>query len=242
MLKAALNGPRMPADHPGVPVTPAQLAQAARAAVAAGADALHLHPRGADGKESLHPDDVARALNAVREACPGVPVGVSSGFWILRDAGARAAAIRGWTVAPDFVSVNWHEPHSPELAALLLGRGIGVEAGLWTADAVRAFLDWPRRGEVLRVLLELPDQPVRACRAELRSMLALLDAADLDRPVVLHGLGESAWPVLREAGRRGLSTRTGLEDTLTLPGELPASDNAELVRVAREILGLSRLD
>ncbi|WP_188902502.1 3-keto-5-aminohexanoate cleavage protein [Deinococcus aerophilus] len=241
MLKAALNGPRTPADHPGVPVTPAQLAQAARAAVAAGADALHLHPRAADGKESLQPDDVAQALTAVREACPGVALGVSSGFWILRDAGARATAIRAWTVTPDFVSVNWHEPHSPELAALLLDRGIGVEAGLWTADAVRTFLEWPRRREVLRVLLELPDQPVRAYRAELLGMLALLNAADLDKPTVLHGLGQSAWPVLREAGRRGLGTRTGLEDTLTLPGDLPASDNAELVRVAREILGLGPL-
>ncbi|CAM3917379.1 3-keto-5-aminohexanoate cleavage protein [Deinococcus frigens] len=237
MLKAALNGNRTPDEHPNVPITPQQLAEAARESVKAGADALHLHPRSAAGMESLEAEDVALALNAVRAACPGVPVGISSGWWILPDSEARLEAVRAWTVRPDFVSVNWHEAGSPALAEWLLELGIGVEAGLWTADAVRAFLAWPRRKEVLRVLLELPDKPIRVYKAELKEMLALLEASGLDRPTVLHGLGESAWPLLREAARRGLSARTGLEDTLLLPGDCPAADNAELVRVAREMLG-----
>lgn len=236
-MKAALNGNRSPDEHPGLPITPRQLAKAAREAVQAGADALHLHPRNAAGAESLDAENVAQALNAVRAACPGVPVGISSGWWILPDAGARLAAVRAWNVRPDFVSVNWHEPGSPELAELLLELGIGVEAGLWTADAVRAFLAWPRRDEVLRVLLELPDKPIRDYKAELKEMFTLLSAADLDKQVVLHGLGESAWPLLREAARRGLSARIGLEDTLLLPGDFAATDNAELVRVAREMIG-----
>lgn len=237
MLKAALNGNRTSSVHPRIPVTPQQLADAARSAVTAGADALHLHPRNAAGLESLEAEDVAQVLEAVRAACPGVPVGISSGWWILPDAEARLAAVRAWTVLPDFVSVNWHEEHSSELAELLLKRGIGVEAGLWTADALRAFLAWPRRGEVLRLLLELPDKPIRDYKAELNEMFALLDASDLNKPTVLHGLGESAWPLLREAARRGLSARIGLEDTLLLPGDFEATDNAELVRVAREMLG-----
>ncbi|CAM4369914.1 3-keto-5-aminohexanoate cleavage protein [Deinococcus marmoris] len=237
MLKAALNGNRTPDEHPRIPVTPQQLAGAAHEAVEAGADALHLHPRNAAGAESLDAEDAAQALNAVRAACPGVPVGISSGWWILPDSEKRLAAVRAWTVLPDFVSVNWHEEQSPELAELLLERGIGVEAGLWTADAVRGFLDWPRRDEVLRLLLEMPDKPIRDYKAELGKMFALLDASDLDKPTVLHGLGESAWPLLREAARRGLSARIGLEDTLLLPGDFAAANNAELVRVAREMLG-----
>lgn len=238
MLKAALNGNRSPDEHPNIPVTPGQLAQAARAAVEAGADALHFHPRDEAGAESLNAGDVARALEAVRAACPGVPVGLSSGWWILPDAAGRLAAVRAWTALPDFVSVNWHEDGAPELAAALLERGVGVEAGLWTADALRAFLTWPRRGEVLRVLVEMPDQPIRTYKAKLQEMFALLDASGLDKPVVLHGLGESAWPLLREAARRGLDARIGLEDTLLLPGDFDgAADNAELVRVAREMMG-----
>ncbi len=70
MIKACLNGDRTRADHPGVPITPAELADAAAAAVQAGADALHLHPRGADERESLHWPDIRAVVEAVRAACP----------------------------------------------------------------------------------------------------------------------------------------------------------------------------
>ncbi len=45
-MKACLNGDRSRADHPGVPITPEELAREAEAAVEAGARAIHLHPRG----------------------------------------------------------------------------------------------------------------------------------------------------------------------------------------------------
>jgi uncharacterized protein (DUF849 family) len=43
-LKACLKGGRQRGDHPALPVSPAELADAAQAAVAAGAEALLLHP------------------------------------------------------------------------------------------------------------------------------------------------------------------------------------------------------
>ncbi|WP_346540125.1 3-keto-5-aminohexanoate cleavage protein [Micromonospora sp. DPT] len=64
-------------------------------------------------------------------------------------------------------------------------------------------------------------------------MLALL--APGGPPVLLHGEGAAAWPVLAEAVRRGLDTRIGLEDTLGLPDGAPASDNAALVAAARAL-------
>src|SRR5262245_11059465 len=74
-MKVCLNGGRGRADHPAVPLTPAELAASAVAAVAAGATAVHLHPRRADGGESLLPSHVAAAVTAVRQACPATPVG-----------------------------------------------------------------------------------------------------------------------------------------------------------------------
>ncbi|WP_084048521.1 3-keto-5-aminohexanoate cleavage protein [Deinococcus hopiensis] len=44
-LKCCLNGPRSRDSHPALPVMPEDLAWEARAGVAAGAQALHLHPR-----------------------------------------------------------------------------------------------------------------------------------------------------------------------------------------------------
>ncbi|PNY80511.1 3-keto-5-aminohexanoate cleavage protein [Deinococcus koreensis] len=244
-LKACLNGSREPGAHPQLPLTPGQLARAAADAVVAGAQALHLHPRGSDGLESLQAADVAAALRAVRAACPGVPVGISSGFWILPDVAAQLRAAQRWgeleqAGRPDFVSVNVHEPHARALAGTLLQSGIGVEAGLWTPDAVDTFLSWLERHRALRVLVELPDEPEAVTAPQAAAMLGRLEAAALNLPTLLHGLGRSAWPMVSEAGRRGLSTRIGLEDTLSLPDGSAAPDNAGLVRSALAVLASAR--
>ena len=52
LLKVALNGSRSTADHPAVPLHPTELAAAAKAAIAAGAGAVHLHPRNRAGAET----------------------------------------------------------------------------------------------------------------------------------------------------------------------------------------------
>ena len=234
LLKACLNGPRRPADHPALPVTPAELAAAAAAAVAAGAGALHVHPKDRSGADTLDGAAVAATLAAVRAAVPGTPVGVTTGAWAAAGPAARRAAVRGWSALPDFASVNWHEDGSAELAADLLDRGVGVEAGLWTPAAVQAWLAWPDRGRCLRVLLEvMADEPAPVDAA--RRLVAAL-GTDPGVPVLLHGEGAAAWPVLRDAVRLGLDARIGLEDTLVLPDGSPAPDNAALVTAARALL------
>lgn len=241
MLKACLNGARDARLSPAVPVTPEGLAREAAASVEAGAHALHLHPRGPDGLESLAVTDVAAALSAVRAACPGVPVGISSGYWMLPDVAAQLEAAHAYaTLAaserPDFVSVNVHEPHAPALAGLLLNAGIGVEAGVWSLEALAVFRIWPQRTRVLRVLMELPDEPQDVALPLAHDLLRGLEGVAPGVPTLLHGQGRSAWPVLTLAGQLGLSTRIGLEDTLRLPDGTPAPGNAALVSAARAVL------
>jgi uncharacterized protein (DUF849 family) len=234
LLKACLNGPRRPGDHPALPVTPRELAAAAAGAVATGAGALHVHPKDDSGADTLEGGAVAAAVEAVRAAAPGTPIGVTTGAWAATDPEARRATVRAWTVLPDFASVNWHEPGSDELAGDLIDRGVGVEAGLWTPDAIRAWLAWPDHGRCLRVLLEVMEEQATAVASAGRLIEALGPHPGV--PVLLHGEGAAAWPVLREAGRRGLDARIGLEDTLVLPDGRPAPDNAALVTAARHLL------
>jgi len=90
-IQACLNGRRGRDEHPAVPVTPGEVA---REAAVAGAEAVHLHARGAGGGESLLAGDVGAAVAAVRQACPGLPVGASTGLWITAgDHPARQAAV-----------------------------------------------------------------------------------------------------------------------------------------------------
>jgi len=235
-IKACLNGRRDPADHPAVPVTPVQLAAAAAAATSAGAEAVHVHPRGTDGRESLRAADVGAAVAAIRSASPRVPVGVTTGLWITGyDMVARRDDVADWAdlrpeQRPDFASVNLSEPGWQELAAILDAAGIGAEAGVWSvADAITASsadADW------LRILVEVGDVPVAGARARADEIIAELGSAGTSAPVLLHGADDNCWPLVAHAGLLGLATRIGLEDVLAGPQGQQVADNADLVRLA----------
>ncbi|SBT53489.1 3-keto-5-aminohexanoate cleavage protein [Micromonospora auratinigra] len=231
MLKACLNGGRRRAEHAGVPITAAELAADAVRCAAAGVAAVHVHPRDETGDESLAPAVIAEAVTAIRAARPGLPVGVSTGAWIVPDPAARVVAVRSWTTLPDFASVNVHEPGAAAVAAALHERGVMVEAGIWTEAAVDAWRRWSV--PVGRILVEcMAEAPVTAL-ADADAILAALPADA--PPVLLHGEGPAAWPVLGAAVRRGLATRVGLEDTLVLPDGSAAPGNAALVTAARHL-------
>jgi uncharacterized protein (DUF849 family) len=211
-----------------VPLSPEAMAESAALAVAAGATDVHVHPKTPCGQDSLSPRVVAATLDAIRARVP-VPVGVTTGAWAEPDPVARLERVRAWTVLPDHASVNWHEPGAEEIAAALIERGVGVEAGIWSGtDGADRFARSPLRGEVLRVLAEVTDPSPDTAEESARVLLADLGSTH-DRPVLLHGEDGGAWPVLRLAGRLGLATRIGMEDTVVLPDGGRARSNAELV-------------
>ena len=59
-----------------LPVSPAELAAEAAAAVSAGASDIHVHPKDAAGRDTLEADTVAAVLEAIRAT---VPAHVQSG-------------------------------------------------------------------------------------------------------------------------------------------------------------------
>ena len=233
MIQAALNGTRSGAEHGAIPICPAQLATEARASVAAGAEGIHVHVRDADGNESLEAGDVAATLTAIRRACPGIPVGISTGAWIVPDLDARLSLIGSWTVLPDFVSVNLHEAGALAVIRLLLETNVGVEAGVWNAPAAKALVGSGLADRCLRILLE-PAEASCSARINLRQIEAAL--AGVERPRLLHGLGRCAWDLVGLAAERGYDTRIGFEDTLRLPDGSRAATNADLVAAAVRIV------
>jgi uncharacterized protein (DUF849 family) len=234
LIKACLNGSRELGAHPALPLTPTQLADAARNTVAAGAGALHIHPRRADGSQSFEPGDVAAAVAALRTACPGVPIGGTTAAWVEPDPARRLALVQAWTVRPDFVSVNFSEAGTEQLCAALLQAGVGIEAGLSTAGDARLLIETGLASRCVRLLIE-PDEPeTAAALATVRAIEALLDAAGIQAARLLHGSEVTAWPLLDEALRCGYDTRIGFEDTLHLPDGSSARDNAQLVATAHE--------
>ena len=238
-LKACLNGQRTRAEHPAVPVTPAELAKEAAASVAAGAEAVHLHARDSAGAESVQAADVGAAVAAVRQACPDTPVGVSTGLWITAgDPTARQSGVATWsglTAAerPDFASLNISETGWAEVAHTLAATGIGIEAGVWSVADVRRLTTAPDLPPLLRVMVEVPaSPPVNAIAAAREILHAVSESALREFWLLLHGAEDGCWPLIELAGELGLATRVGLEDTLTGPAGEPVTGNADLVRLA----------
>ncbi|WP_333758358.1 3-keto-5-aminohexanoate cleavage protein [Streptomyces sp. ISBFB 2968] len=230
MVQLCVNGARTSADGAVVPLSPEAVAHSVAEAVAAGATDVHVHPKTPCGRDTLSPRVLAATLEAIRARVPAsVPVGVTTGAWAEPGPAARVARIRSWTALPDHASVNWHEPGAEEVAAALIERGVAVEAGIWSGtEGAALFRRSPLGPRVLRVLAEVTDPDPAAARDSAHALLARLGTAH-GRPVLLHGEEGGAWPVLRLAGRLGLATRIGLEDTLRLPDGCRAASNAELV-------------
>jgi uncharacterized protein (DUF849 family) len=240
LVQAALNGGTTRGQHPAVPLTPAELAREARSAQLAGAGAFHLHPRDDAGAQTLAAEHVLAAVAAVRVAT-GLPVGVTTGIWTVDgDVSRRLALVECWTGAnrPDYASINMNEPGIEELADLLTRLGIGIEAGIWTADDARVLGASGFRDRIRWVLMEPEDAAPADAVASAAAAADELTRLGITARQVRHGYDLATWDVLRAAIADGQDIRVGLEDTTVLPDGSVAAGNGDLVaaaaRLARE--------
>jgi len=226
-VTACLNGGRTRAEHPAVPLTPAELAADAIDVRRAGAVAVHVHPRDANGAETLQAPACEAAVAAIRAAAPGLPIGLSTSEAIDPDPFARAAAVRAWRRAPDLVSVNLSELGWAGIVRAALHSGITVEAGIATSADAEAFAGSPFTHQVTRALVEV-DGGVEEARA-----IAQLIPDGV--PQLWHGYGARTWDVVSAGAAARVDVRVGLEDVLVLPDGRVAANNAELIAAAVEL-------
>jgi uncharacterized protein (DUF849 family) len=236
LVHAALNGARSPAEHPGIPRTPEQLALSARGAVDAGAVTLHIHVFNGEGRPTLEPHPCADALRAVRNSCPAVPISFTTVEGIAPDPTTRLDLVAAWTLLPDLVTANMGEAGILDLCELLMSRRVGIEAGLLSVADAEAFVRAGIAGRCTRVLVEPLDARPDDAIAHAEAMEAVVTAAGIDLEQVHHGDGIASWAVTSRAARRGHGIRTGLEDTTVMPDGTPAKDNADLVSAAMKIV------
>jgi len=235
VIQACLNGARRKGEHPALPLSAADLARDAAACVAAGARSLHVHPRDDAGAESLDAAVIEQAVAAIRSAARGTELTLSTGLWMTGgDPEERAALIGAWTVLPDACSVNVGEPGWRELVKLLAGRGVGVEAGIWSHDEAVKFAASGLEDRCLRALVEPQEREPGAAMVTAAAIDGVLGEVGIGLPRLHHGYGHATWYVLDAAVPAGRDIRIGFEDTLTLPDGALARDNAALVASARD--------
>lgn len=233
LLHAALNGDR---DHPATPRTPEDIAAQARAAVDAGAQIVHLHPFDRKGRQTFDAEASAATIRAVRAACPGIPISLSTSSEIESDPDRRLELITAWTELPDLVTANQGEPGILEVCELLLRRGVELEAGLLHLDDAHRFVASGLADSCRRVLVEPLDADPDDAIAHAAAIEKVVIDAGIGLPQVHHGDGISSWVVNARAIRRGHGIRTGLEDTPVLPDGRVAEGNGDLVATAAMLL------
>ena len=213
MLQACLNGGRTRDFHPAVPLSADELAADAKAVIAAGAQQIHLHVRGADGKESLHPDDVAHTLAAVRA---GRARRAARAFHRLVDSaeGPRAAGAHPGMAGPARLCLD-----QPDRGGFRRGDRPRVVERHWRRGR---HLVGGRRREIRRPSHGPPlparadrDQRAGSCRrpwARIATSSAILDRAGICLPRLLHGpmprCGRSSARRWRKTSTDGSGSRT----------------------------------
>jgi 3-keto-5-aminohexanoate cleavage enzyme len=255
ILTCALTGVLTnPKQHP-VPVTPAQMAAEARDAFNAGASVMHVHLRrqeeGMGHLPSWDPDVAAAITDAIREACPGVIINLTTGV-VGADISGPAACIR--RVKPEIAACNagslnylklkedgsWAWPpmvfDNPvakvqQFLDVMAEAGTHPEFECFDVGIVRSvgmylkngmFKGVPEYNFVMGVASGMP------CDAELLSLLPRWTAPGAVWQTTLIGRAE-IWPVHQKTAELGGMLRTGLEDSFYLPGGERAGGNGAMI-------------
>lgn len=244
-LAVAPNGARRSrADHPALPVTPAELARTAVECLDAGAAMLHLHVRDAAGRHSLDADAYRVAIDAVRAA-----VGLRLVIQVTTEAagaygpGEQMALVRA--LRPEAVSLAVRElvpdaageRAAAEFFAWLADEPIGAQLILYAPDDVRRYRDLRARG-VLGArdhsLLFVLGRHAGGAGAEPRELLDFLRAHEGDVPWAVCAFGPREHACCVAAAALGGHVRVGFENNLVLRDGATAPDNAALVAQAAE--------
>lgn len=242
-----------PAHHP-VPVTVEQMAASAKEAFDAGAVIMHLHYRdqrpGRGHMPTWDPAICAEITQAVREACPGVIINMSTGV-VGTDVSAPCAAMQA--LRPEIAACNagslnylkarsngqWAWPplvfDNPvsKVQAMLDAMGqVGAmpEFECFDVGIVRSVGLYMDTGMVARPHYNFVMGVASGMPADPRLLPLLLDYRRPGCSWEVTAIGrQEVWALHRRAAELGGALRTGLEDTFYRPDGERARGNGDLV-------------
>lgn len=243
------GGRRTKADHPALPISPAELAECAEACLAAGASMIHVHVRNGEGRHSLDVLGYQAAIEAIRTR-------VSNRLIIQ----VTTEALGLYTPADQIELVRMLRPEACSIAL----REIVPDASHEVDFAV--LLDWMRRERIIpqiilydrvdlgrledmhkRGLIPSQNIPVlfvlgrysahqQSSPSDLLEFLAAPIVPFAHWSVCAFGRDEAACAV--SAALMGGDIRLGFENNLFLPDGTVAANNAALLAPVSETLRL----
>lgn len=246
IIMVAPNGARRgKADHPALPITPAEIAREAAACREAGASMIHLHVRDAQGRHTLSPVAYRAAIEVIAASVgDGLVIQVTSEAVGRYAPAEQMAMVR--EVKPECVSLALREivpdeSHEGDAAAFLewLRRErIVPQYILYSPADISRYRDLCRRGIVpgkchfLLFVLGRYSADQQSAPADLLPFLAAAEAYGV-------GAAGSRWAMCAFGAREGAcaaaaaafggDARVGFENNFHLADGSVAADNAALV-------------
>jgi len=253
------------AQHPGLPITPAEIAHAAIEAGKAGAAVVHIHARDPKSERgSMALGLFAEIVSRIRDSGSDVILNLSTGEGgrFVPEAGTPSLAAPGTTLTTPERRVAHVEALQPEICTLdlntmfsgsavvintpqnvtmmanrIYGAGVLPELELFDGGDVQLARHLLHQG-VLRMpaLIQLVLGVRFGAAANPETLFYLRSQLPENCTWAAFGLGRAAFPMLAQAWLLGGHVRIGLEDTVYISKGVLARDNAALVEKAGSLV------
>ncbi len=246
---------------PGIPYSPAEIAEEAKRAYDAGASVVHIHARNDDGSPTFEPSVFAAIKREIRERCP-IILNFSTGT-ILEDVSQQCSYLRESLSAmgalnmgtmnyskyshkrKSFVfSMIFPNTYDKIIKLLEVMNEAKIKPELECFDTGHTEGVWPL---IDMGLLKLPLQ-FSFIVGVLGGIPPLVESLQLQTKIMPAGsewecicISHGHWRMLCAAAVLGGNVRTGLEDHLYLPNGQMASSNGDMVdQVVKLVEGVGR--
>lgn len=266
ILTCAVTGNLTTRDqHPGLPVTPQEIADACIAAGKAGAAIAHIHVRDpATGKQSMELGYYREVMERIRASGSDIVINLTTGpggRYVPSDEHPGIAAPAS-TIMPPEKRVEHIAALKPEIATLDLNtmfsgsavvintpRNIRIMAEVIQAAGARPELEVFDSGDI-HLARDLIDEGTLSSPAMFQIVTGVKYGAASTPETLSHmksllpagcdwaafGVGRNAFPMLAQSFLLGGHVRIGLEDALYIERGRLARDNAEMVEKAVRIV------
>ncbi|MGI8477453.1 MAG: 3-keto-5-aminohexanoate cleavage protein [Thermomicrobiales bacterium] len=251
IISAALTGSSpTKAQNPAVPVTEAEIVEAALACADAGAAIVHIHVRDADGMATGDPERYVTIKRLMEESGSDVILNFSTSGGIGRatdETRIAAVALRPEIASFDCGSLNFGATvflNTPafldKLAAGMIEHSVLPEIECFEPGHVASALRLIDAGKLrtppwFQFVLGVPG----GSPATVKQLLNMLEMIPLGTNWSVCGIGRGQLPLGVAGMAMGGHVRTGLEDNLHYHKGQPAHSNAQLVarlvRIAAEL-------
>jgi uncharacterized protein (DUF849 family) len=252
------------AQHPGLPCTPEQIANACIDAARAGAAIVHIHVRYPDGRPSMELAHYREVVARIRASDVDVVINLTTGAggrYVPSEADPRVAG-PGSTLLrpelrvehivalrPEMCSLDLNTMYSGTAAVINTPRNARIMAALIREAGTLPELEVFDSGDIHLALDMIADGSIASpalfqivlgvkygANASTATMSYLKSLLPADANWAAFGIGRWEYTMLAQAFILGGHVRVGLEDNIYIEKGVLAPDNAALVRKAVNIV------